>query len=174
MKAIITVSLALLLTNALNAQDYSGLEKITMEDQSDFAKNEDLVIECSEYLLNSPATVLEKDENRMNAAKFIMRWMDGTPDFMFYLDEPIGSMTNDNKPLLGIYLAAMSKYVLEHKNKADDQGEVKYNTFLTFIKYCEDPANKVEQNDEIKDLIKAKENNTLIDYLNIDVDWLQI
>jgi len=174
MKTIITVSLAMLLTIALNAQDYSDLEKIKMEDRADFTSNEEMVIQCSDYLLNSAANILDKDENRMNAAKFIMRWMDGTPDYMFNIDEPIGVITRSNPELLGIYLAAMSKYVLEHKDKAEDYDEVKYNTFLTFINYCSNPANKVEQTNEIKELIKAKENNTLVDYLGIKVDWMQI
>ena len=167
-KALILSLIAIIsLTNYVHAQDYSGLGKIEMNDKSDFQKQENQVLECSNYLLNSPIDALDNDQNHMSALQFIMRWMEGTPDYNFNIDETIGNVMNTNASLLGIYMAAMSKYVLEHKDKASDFDDVKYNSFLIFIKYCEDGSKKVEQTDEIKELIKARDEDHLKDFLKI-------
>lgn len=151
--------------NKTFAQDYSDLEKISLKDRTECADNEKLVLECSNYVLESPLNVIEKDENRLSAMKFIMRWMEATPDYSFSLDESMGKATSSNPTLLAVLLAAMSQYALE--NKTDDANDVKYNSFITFIKYCEDPDNKVKLNEDLKELIKARDENNLKEFLRI-------
>jgi hypothetical protein len=151
----------------IKAQDYSNLEAINFKDKSDYPENENLVLECSNYLLNSPIEALENDLNHLKAVQFIIRWMEGTPDYMFSLDESITKVTKSNASLLSIYFASMCKFVIENKEKSSDQKEVKFNSFLTFIAYCEDTTKNVKQNKTIKELIKAKNENTLREYLNI-------
>ncbi|HLO58939.1 MAG TPA: hypothetical protein VK179_09375 [Bacteroidales bacterium] len=153
------------LVSGLAAQDYSGLEKIELKDKESCSKNEDKVIECCDYILNSPINLVEKDENRMNAVKFIMRWMDQTPDYNFSLDESTAKVINTTPSLLGVMLASMAQYAI--KKKTDDANDLKYNSFVTFIKYCENPENKVSLDDELKELIKAKHENNLKQYLQI-------
>jgi len=152
---------------ATMAQDYSGLESIALDDKEDCTKNEKLVLECSDYILNSPADVIMNDLNHLNAMQFIMRWMEGTPDYMFTLDEKIVKATKSETALLSVYMAAMCKFELENKAKSEDEDEVKYNSFLIFINYCEDPAMNVKQNKAIKELIKARNENTLKEYLGV-------
>lgn len=154
-------------TTSLFAQDYSNLEKVTLKDKSDYLENENLVKECSNYLLNSPIILIDNDLNHLKAMQFVIRWMEGTPDYSFGLDDAIVKAAKSNSSLLGIYMASMLKYVLENKDKSGDANEVKYNSFLTFIKYCEDSSKKVNQSKEIKKLIKAKNENTLKEYLKI-------
>jgi len=165
-KSLIISLLVLGLVNSLFAQDYSKLDKTVLKEKTDYVENENLVIECSNYLLNSPLDDLKNDLNHVKALLFIMRWMEGTPDYMFDIDDTVGKATKSNPSLLGVYLASMSKYVLENKDKSGDAKEVKYNSFLIFIKYCEDPKNNVRKNKEIKKLIEAKDEGTLREYLN--------
>lgn len=167
-KVLFFTALTFFTMNAIVAQDYSDLESIVLNEGADYAKNEGLVVECSDYLLNSPVDVLDKDLNHLIALQFIMRWMEGTPDYMFNLDESITDVTRSDSYLLGVYLASMSKFVIENKDKSKDQDEIKYNAFLMFIHYCEDPAKKVKQKKAIKELIKARDENTLKEYLKID------
>ena len=152
--------------NQILAQDYSNLEKVQLKGNEDYAKNEVLVLECSGYLLNSPLEALDSDINRLRALQFIMRWMEGTPDYMFGLDESISKVINSESKLLGIYMACMTKFVLENKEKSSDQKEIKYNSFLTLIAYCEDQDKGVKLNKELKKLIKARNDGTLREYLN--------
>jgi hypothetical protein len=167
-KALLIVTVTMLSCGYLAAQDYSRLENIVLNDKADYSKNEAQVLECSNYLLGSPVTALEKDVNHLNALRFIMRWMEGTPDYTFDLDDSAVKATKSDPNLLGIYMASMCQYVITNKDKAEDQDAIKYNSFLTFIKYCEDESKNVKQNKTIKELIKARNENTLKKYLDID------
>jgi hypothetical protein len=149
----------------ISAQDYSNLDKIQLNTKTNCAENETLVLECCNYILASPVNELDKDKNRLAALQFIMRWMEATPEYSFMLDESMAKVSSADPALLGVFLSCMSKYAVE--NKTDDPGDVKYNSFLTFIKYCEDPASKVKLNKDLKELIDAKNTNSLKDYLKI-------
>jgi hypothetical protein len=166
-KELILIAIILVISNILIAQDYSKLENISFMEITDYSNNESIVLECSDYLLNSPLETLNNDLNRLKALQFIMRWMEGTPDYMFSIDAPIVRISKSNTALLGIYMACMSKFVIENKDKSKDQNEIMYNSFITFIKYCEDPVKKVKQSKGIKELIKARNENKLKEYLNI-------
>ena len=163
------ILLFMLVFPGIMAQDYSKLDKIDMKTQADYKKNESLVLECANYILDSRIDDINDDPNRQSAMEFIQRWMDGTPDYMFNIDESIGPLLNANPSLLYVYLAAMSKYVLEHKQNADNDNEVKYNSFLIIINYCEDSGHRVRMDQELRNLIKAKDDNKLREYLHIPV-----
>jgi len=152
----------------LTAQDYSKLDRIILKDKNDCAKNEDLVLECCNYIIGSTINKIDRDENRAKAIQFVMRWMEVTPDYSFLIDESMMEVTASNPSLLGIILVSMSKYVLENKDGSDDPNDIKYNAFLTFIKYIENPDNGVSITSELKELIKARDENNLKDFLKID------
>lgn len=168
-RLLIVYILITLVFNGLHAQDYSNLTGIVLKERSDYIKNEELVLECSNYLLNSPVEVLNTDMNRLKALKFVMRWMDGTPDYTFGVDKSVTEITRTNYALLGVYMASMAKFVLENKDKSGDQNEIKYNSFLTLIRYCEDPSKNVKQNRAIRLLIKARDDNNLRAYLKMEI-----
>ncbi|MDX9782976.1 MAG: hypothetical protein RBT35_08395 [Bacteroidales bacterium] len=151
----------------LGAQDYTKLKEIALKDKSDYQKNESLVLECANYILNSQYNLLDKDLNHTNAQLFIIKWMGGTPDYMFSIDETIGKATKSSANLLAVYLAASVKYVLENKEMASNENEVKYNSILLFLDYCKDATKNVKVNGEIKKMIKANEENTLREYLKL-------
>jgi hypothetical protein len=165
-KFFVSVILFFGLVMGCTAQDYSKLKDITLKGKEDCAKAEKQVLECSEYVLTTPLD--DQNNNRMDALKFIFRWMDGTPDFMFNLDESIGKLVNSNEELLGVYMACMSKFVLGNRDKAKDQDEVKYNSILMLIDYAQKPENSVEISGELQKLIDAKKDGSLKDYLKID------
>ncbi len=168
MKKIATISILLLgLFSATYAQDYSNLDRIPLKEKADYQKNEAQVLECSNYILSSTATENHNNINNLNALKFLIRWMSGTPDFQFDIDATIAEPSKSNPALLGVYMACMAKFVLENKDKAKDPKEVKYNSILTFIGYCEDASKMVKPNRELKKLIKAKNDNTLKEYLKL-------
>jgi hypothetical protein len=152
------------------AQDYSELEKISLRSKTECAQNEKLVLECCDYLLESTINSIGEDKNHSGALQFILRWMEATPDYSFTLDETMIETTSSNPSLLGILLVSMSKYALE--NKTDDADDVKYNSFLRFIEYCEDPDHKVNMSRELEELIKARNENSLKEYLKIGVNGI--
>jgi len=167
MKAKFFVSVILFLGFVMicNAQDYSKLKDIELKEKKDFAMAEDKILECSKYILTTPMD--EKNTNRNNALQFMFRWMDGTPDYTFTLDETLGKLAETSDALLGVYMACMCRYVLENKDKAKDEKDVKYNSVLMLIDYSRDPNNKVEINGELENLIKAKDEHRLKEYIKV-------
>jgi len=152
---------------SINAQDFSNLGMIQLKDPADYKNNEKTALDCANYLLNSRFDDLDKDLTHNQAQLFLIKWMGGTPDYMFSLDETVTKATGSNTSLLSIFLAASVKYVLENKEMSTNEEEVKFNSFLIFLKYCEDPAKDSKLNGEIKKMIKAKNENSLREYLNI-------
>jgi hypothetical protein len=147
------------------SQDYSKLKEVELKQKEDYTKAEDKILECSKYVLTTP---MEDDNtNRNNALQFLFRWMDGTPDYTFTLDETVGKIAQTSDALLGVYMACMCKYVLENKDKAKDEKEVKYNSVLMLIDYSSDPNNKVEITGELENLIKAKDEHRLKEYIKV-------
>jgi hypothetical protein len=164
-KFFATVILFLGFVMAVNAQDYSKLKDIELKEKEDFSKAEDKVLECSKYILTTP---MEDDNtNRINALQFMFRWMDGTPEYTFTLDETVGKIAQTSDALLGVYMACMCRYVLENKDKAKDEKEVKYNSVLMLIDYARNANNKVEITGEMENLIKAKDENRLKEYIKV-------
>jgi hypothetical protein len=148
-----------------NAQDYSKLKDVELKDKEDFAKVEDKILECSKYILTTPMD--DENTNRINALQFLFRWMDGTPDYTFSLDETVGKLAQESDALLGVYMACMCRFVLENKDKAKDDNEVKYNSVLMLIDYSQDKHNNVEISGELKNLIQAKNENRLKEYIKV-------
>jgi hypothetical protein len=148
-----------------NAQDYSKLKDIVMKDKEDFAKAEDKILECSKYVLTTPMD--DENTNRINALQFMLRWMDGTPEYTFTLDETVGKLAQTSDALLGVYMACMCRYVLENKDKAKNEKDVKYNSVLLLIDYARNPDNKVEISGEMENLIRAKDEHRLKEYIKV-------
>ena len=167
-KSLLFAILTIGLFHLAVAQDYSNLEKLQLNSKADYEKAEGQALECSNYLLNSPVKMVLKDLNHLYALQFLMKWMGGTPDYTFDIDKTITEITKSKSDLLGIYMAAMTKYVLENKDSSHDADAIKYNAFMTFITYCENENNNVKQNKQLKELIKAKDENRLKAYLNIN------
>ena len=61
----------------------------------------------------------------------------------------------------------MCRFVLENKDKAKDNNEVKYNSVLMLIDYSQDTHNNVEISGELKNLIQAKDEHRLKEYIKV-------
>lgn len=146
-------------------QDYSNLQDIVLKDKSDYPQAENKVLECAKYIISTP--VDDNNLNRLYAVQFLIRWMVGTPEYTFNMDEIVNKITKSNQNLLGIYLACMTNFVLENKEKAKDDKEVKYNSILTFLNYCETNGSNVKINREVKKMIRAREEGKLKEYLKL-------
>jgi hypothetical protein len=82
--------------------------------------------------------------------------MTGTPDYSFTLDEVASKIIKGNDDLLGLYMAAMTKFVLENKALSKDQKIIKLNALITVLNYCEDPNNNIKRTKQLKKLSEAK------------------
>jgi len=145
------------------SQDYSTLKDIPLITAADFTQAEPLVMECSKYLLATP--IDETDLNAMYSILFIARWNKGTPDYSFYNHKTIIKWTKSNYAISGVYLACMTEYMLENKDKAKDEKNVDYNSAILFLNYCEQASHKVKLNAGLKKALKARNENKLEEYI---------
>lgn len=155
----IFVVLLLLCCNSLFAQTLPDFDKIKLEKGSDYKDAEPAVLKAAAYVLTTP--LKEKDSNRSKSLAFIIKWMSGTPDYTFAIDETATTMSKDNAAVLGLYLAAMTQYCLENPASATDQKAVELNAVKKVLTYCENPANNVVMTKQLKKFSEANKKGEL-------------
>ena len=148
-----------------HSQDFTDLQSLEFKSNDDYKKYEHRVLDCSNYVLSVLSE--DTDTNRILALQTIIKWMSGTPDYQFEIDESITSLIKKNESILGLYMASMTKFVLENKEKAAEKNEVKYNTYLILLDYCGNPTNNVKLTKELQKAIDKKNEGKLKEYLKI-------
>jgi hypothetical protein len=158
--------LFVLAINSSFAQTLPDYDQIQLEKKEDFNSTADnAALQASNFLLSTP---LEKDNlDRLKSLQYIIKWMSGTPDYGFTLDEQATKFAKKNDDLLGLYMAAMTKYVLENKADSKDEKKIKLNAVKLIIAYVKVEKNKVKLNAELKRVIGAEEKGKLEEYLKI-------
>ena len=146
---------ALLLSFSGFSQDFSNLESIKMKSKKDYGKNESKVLECATYLLSNP--VKENELSRINATKFIMRWMEGTKDYSFALGREFMELTGGESDLLNIYFASLVKVALESDAETIDPAKINEQGKEAYLDYCAEPENGVKPPSAVKKLLKKRE-----------------
>jgi len=166
MKRLIFGLLFGLASNFSFAQTLPDLDAIKLDKKEDFnSEADDAALQAANFLLSTP--VEKSNINRLKSIQYIIKWMSGTPNYSFTLDDQATKFAKKNDDLLGLYMAAMVKYVLENKADAKDQNKIKFNTVKLIIAYATDEKNKVKINSELKRAIEADRNGQLSEYLKI-------
>jgi len=161
-KRVFLFIILLIASVRIYSQSPSQYDNVLLTNASEFRKAEPQVMLAADYVYNSP---IDKDDaHRTNAIRFIMKWMQGTPDYSFPIDETLTKITKNDNELFGVYMACITKYALQ-KGKGTDREDIKYNSFLLLANYCENPANNYRVRGEVKKMIDAKNQNKLKEYL---------
>ncbi|WP_203255915.1 hypothetical protein [Hyunsoonleella ulvae] len=154
MKTCFIYGLAFLLSISAFSQNFEALSKYEFNEVESYKTEQDKVLECANYLFNNPSN---KDElNRLTAIQYIMKWMEGTPAYTFEIGDKAMELTKGNSDLLGLYLAGMTKVVLENKGEALDSSQIHDKTESLLVSYCANSDNKMKPSKKIKKLIKNK------------------
>ncbi|WP_395046340.1 hypothetical protein [Flavobacterium sp.] len=149
MKKILII-LALFMCTTIFAQDFSFLEKYELKSDESYVKAEPKVLECANYLFSHP--IKENELNRLIATQFIMRWMEGCKH-TFTIDNKMTDLVSDNKDLFGLYLAGMSKVVIESGATELSATEVHDKTAALLVAYCKNESNGVKPTKGLKKLM---------------------
>lgn len=155
MKKNIFIALITLTYTMSFGQNFSELANTEFKSAESYKPAESQVLTCANYLFSSPANQAEL--NRLNAIKYIMKWMEGTPDYTFEIGEKAMKLTDGNSDLLGLYMAAMSKVVLENTTQKLSSDEIYTQSKKIVVEYCSIADNKVKPSKKIKQLIKVME-----------------
>ena len=149
---IFTIALSFNLSHGQNFKELASYEFKTLEN---YKTERDKVLTCANYLFENPAN--KNELNRLTAIQYIMKWMEGTPDYTFEIGKEAMDLTKGNNDLLGLYLAAMSKVVLDEKGGEKLSNEQIYNQAEEIlVNYCSDPDNKIKPSKKIKKIIKSR------------------
>lgn len=145
---------ALLLNFSGFSQDFANLGSLKMKSKKAYEKNEPLVLECATYLLSHPAK--ENEPHRLEATRFMMRWMEGTKDYSFALGPDFTTLTGGKPDLLNIYLASLVKVALESDSEIIDPAKINEQGKELYLDYCAVPENGVKPPSEVEKLLKKR------------------
>jgi hypothetical protein len=152
--------------NSVYSQNLPNYEAIKLEVKEDYnTEANNAALMASNYLLSTPMD--SKSIERLKSLQYVIKWMSGTPDYNFTLDEQAVKFSKNNDDLLGLYMAAMTKYVLENNSESKNQNSIKLNAVKTIIQYSKNENNNVKINKELKKAIEADDNGKLEEYLKM-------
>ena len=143
----------------------SSYSEIKLETKDDYHSAESSVLKASNYLFT---TKYDKDDlERLYAIEFIMKWMGGTPDFSFELDEKFTKPFLHETDLLGFYMSALAKFAIEHKEQSKNANVLNLGAVKMIIDYSNKPANNLKQTGELKKIASALKKGELEKYFGI-------
>ena len=139
------------------AQDLPDYDKVILAEAGDYMAADPTALTAAQHVLSVPLT----DANRIKSLQFIIKWMSGTPDYTFNIDAVVEKLTKGNEDMLGVYLAAMTKFALEHTDQAKDAKAVKLNAVGLVLDYVENPAYNIKMTKSLKKLCDARSKGEL-------------
>lgn len=114
-------------------------QDIKLERPSDYIETEPFALSAANYVLTTPFEA--ESINRQNAVKFLADWVSGSKKYNFYMQNVAEYIRSDIN-LLSLFIAAMVKYNLNHKEKPADAITVEKNACRMVLDYCNTTANK--------------------------------
>ena len=120
-------------------------------------------LQTANFLLSNP--IDQNVPTRLKAGQFVMRWMEGTPDYTFSLEQNAIRYLSGNVDLMLMYMASMAKYALE--TKSNDVKITTINGVKILLGYVNSPINNVKKDKNLKKLSDANDKGNLEDLLNL-------
>jgi hypothetical protein len=156
MKTAILIIVILFSVKTAFSQVYSKLEKVKLSAPSDYAKNDTVVIDCANFILSGSPKFNET--NKLYAIQFILRWMEGTPDYTFTIGPDFLELTDGKPELSQIYIASLVKATLDHKNEDLYLDAINEKARNNYVDYCAKPENRVRKSKAVKNILKERNN----------------
>lgn len=146
----------------VKSQDFGKIKDVVLTDSLSCVQAETTVLECCNYLLNSP---YKQELNSLYARDFITQWMTKTSNYSFTtLNEKFFKILQDDVLLSSRYFAAMSKVVIENKY-AISESDMQLQAITIFLNYCKPSKNKVPISKKLQKYIDALDSNTLAEFI---------
>src|SRR5215203_136252 len=157
--------LFLSLTIALASSGQSAYNDIKLQEPGDYKRAESSVLKAADYLFSTKYD--KEDLERLYAIEFIMKWMGGTPDFTFEVDENFTKPFLSETDLLGLYMSAIAKFALKHQAQATDTKAINISAAKMIVDYSNKPSNNLKQTGELKKMATASKKGELEKYFGI-------
>lgn len=154
MKKVILFFLLTLSISYSYSQELPNLKNIKLNKNSHYKDTEPIVLKVVNYLFETP--IDKKNKARTDAGQFLIKWMNGTPEYTFYLEEKETNYFDTDSDLMLMYMAGLTKFTLENKSVKDQKALV-LGTMLVTLPYLNNQENKKSWS---KDLWQLNEANT--------------
>jgi hypothetical protein len=149
------------LTLSLHAQ--TDFKNIKLDTEIDLRAANPSALIAADYILTTPIDAT--NDKRMEASRFLIKWMTGTPEYSFPLNPSAVKLVDKNTELLGVYMAAMTKYALEHTAVPLDDKAMELNAVKTTLDYATNSKNNVKMTGELKKFVNADKKGELAAYV---------
>jgi hypothetical protein len=153
--------LGIVVSTIISAQDFAELKQIPLTDSISCSVAQGKVIECSNFLLNSPCS---ENLASINAMQFLLGWMGATPTYQFSFEPDFYKAIKSDLYLSGRYFAALAKTAIE-KNYYENDIARQFDAITLVLNYCEISKNNVKITKKLQKYIDAKNTNNLKDLI---------
>ncbi|TCC88199.1 hypothetical protein EZ428_20980 [Pedobacter frigiditerrae] len=147
------------------SQELPHLKNIKLNKKSHFKGTETLVFKVTDYLFQTP--IDKKNKSRTEAGQFLLKWMNGTPYYTFYLEEKETNFFNTDSDLMLMYMAGLTKFTLDNPS-IKDQKTLILGTMGIVLPYLNKQENKTNWSKELWQLNDANQKGKLQEYLYQD------
>ncbi len=144
-----------------SAQSYDVPKNYVLKTRDDYAKYEPDVIKTADWLQQTPWKAQPQKTEEAN--QFLLKWAKGTPAVTIRLVEAVMNLSDRNPQLGFVFMAAFSKYVLEHKDDRDPNNANIMAVRAVIDKYKAEPGHKPD--DDIEHLIELDTKGELNDWV---------
>jgi len=158
-KTILFLYVILISFNVSYGQSAFSSDSIELKSVQQIKDAEKYVLTAATYVLSRPMHA--KDQLVTDYTKFILAWMNKTPNYEFTLNDKIMALCNDDENILlfGIYTTCLAKAALEVKK------DFVPDAVKLFVSYINNPENEVKQTSKVKRLIDDFDGNKIEKYL---------
>ncbi|SOD18174.1 hypothetical protein [Pedobacter xixiisoli] len=143
-------------------QELPNLKTVKLNKRVSYKQAEPTVIKVVAYLFKTP--IDKKNKARNNAGQFLIEWMNGTPDYIFYLEEKETSFFNTDSDLLLMYMAALTKFSLEHPAEKEKRTQA-LGAMNIVLPYLYQQSDNKSWTKELWQLYDASKNGKLKEFL---------
>jgi hypothetical protein len=143
------------------AQSYEVPKNYVLKTRDDYARYETDIIRTADWLQQTPWKA--QPPKMEEATQFFLKWIKGTPAVTVRLTEAVMNLSDKNPQLGFVYMAAFSKFVLQHKTGFDVNNANIIAVRAVIDKYNAEPAHKTDE--DIEHLIELDKKGELNDWV---------
>lgn len=145
-----------------SGQELPPLKNVKLNKKAHFKATEALTQKVIAYLFETP--IDKKNKSRNQAGQFLLNWMNGTPDYTFYLEEKETNFFNTDADLMLMYMASLTKFQLDHPN-IKDQPKIVLGAMKILLPYLNTQDNKKSWSSSLWQLNDASQKGKLEEFL---------
>ena len=150
---IFTFAFSIFVAQLSGSQTFEIPDNVKLEVAEDYVKHEQRILECINWLENTPMS--EEADKRLMANAYLMKWATGTPTVTISMQSFQVDLTTKNPELLIVFIGGWIKYAIENPDDKDNVEAGNISGINSIIKvYSDNKGNGLKKDKRIEKLIK--------------------